>query len=290
MLDCIEFDDGLRWGDTLADVAFLAMDFEHLGRADLGSRFLELYREFAADTWPASLAHHYVAYRAQVRSKVACLRWEQGDAASAATARDLFALAADHLDAGRVRLVVVGGLPGTGKSTLAAGIAAALGAVLLRSDELRKQGAGLDPTTPAAACFGAGLYRPEVTEATYTELLALARVALERGQSVVLDASWNQAAHRERAALVAGHTVSDLDELHCTAPAELIEARLTARAQRGDDVSDATAEIARALAAVEAPWPTATPVSTVRPVDEVLTTALARLGRTRGEGDRANRR
>jgi uncharacterized protein len=58
ILDCIDFDPQLRYGDVLADAAFLAMDLEHLGRADLAGRFLAQYRELTADTWPASLAHH----------------------------------------------------------------------------------------------------------------------------------------------------------------------------------------------------------------------------------------
>ena len=62
------------------------MDLERLGRRDLGERFLYLYREFTADTWPRSLAHHYIAYRAQVRAKVASLRAQQGDDASAIAA------------------------------------------------------------------------------------------------------------------------------------------------------------------------------------------------------------
>src|SRR4029453_13669733 len=74
VLDCIEFDDRLRLGDALADVAFLAMDLERLGRTDLAERFLAAYREFADDTWPASLAHHHVAYRAQGRAKVGAIR------------------------------------------------------------------------------------------------------------------------------------------------------------------------------------------------------------------------
>ena len=82
ILDCIEFDDRLRYGDVLADVAFLAMDLERVGAADLGVRFLAWYREFAAENYPETLAQHYIAYRAHVRAKVACLRAGQGDAAA----------------------------------------------------------------------------------------------------------------------------------------------------------------------------------------------------------------
>jgi uncharacterized protein len=150
-LDCIEFDDGLRLGDGLADAAFLAMDLERLGRPDLAARFLAAYRERAGDAWPASLAHHHVAYRAQVRAKVTAIRATQtGDDNAAAEARSLLDLALSHLEAGRVGLVLVGGLPGTGKSTLAAGLARALGARWLRSDEVRKELLGGGAAAPAA--------------------------------------------------------------------------------------------------------------------------------------------
>src|SRR5262245_38153044 len=79
ILDCIEFSDELRWGDVLNAVAFLAMDLERLGSADLATRLLGWHREYTADSWPPSLAHHYIAYRALVRAKVASIRHEQGD-------------------------------------------------------------------------------------------------------------------------------------------------------------------------------------------------------------------
>ena len=74
VLDGLEFDDRLRWGDVLYDIGFLAMDLEHLGRPELALSFLDWYREFSGETHPSSLEHHYVAYRALVRSKIACLR------------------------------------------------------------------------------------------------------------------------------------------------------------------------------------------------------------------------
>ena len=79
-LDCLEFDDKLRYVDGLDDVAFLAMDLERLGRPDLADDWLDDYVEFSGDPAPVALRHHYVAYRAFVRAKVACLRHQQGDA------------------------------------------------------------------------------------------------------------------------------------------------------------------------------------------------------------------
>ena len=74
ILDCLEFDDRLRWLDGLDDASFLAMDLERLGAPDLARRFTSWYAEYSGDPAPASLRHHYVAYRAFVRAKVACLR------------------------------------------------------------------------------------------------------------------------------------------------------------------------------------------------------------------------
>jgi aminoglycoside phosphotransferase family enzyme len=74
ILDCLEFDDRLRWGDVLYDVGFLAMDLERVGRSDLARAFLDWYAEFSAEAHPRSLEHHYIAYRALVRAKVSCLK------------------------------------------------------------------------------------------------------------------------------------------------------------------------------------------------------------------------
>jgi aminoglycoside phosphotransferase family enzyme len=84
ILDALAFRDDLRHGDVLLDAAFLAMDLERLGHPALAARFLAWHREFSAETSPDSLAHHYVAYRALVRTKVRAMRWSQtGDPVAA---------------------------------------------------------------------------------------------------------------------------------------------------------------------------------------------------------------
>lgn len=275
VLDCIEFDDALRLGDTLADVAFLAMDLERLGRTDLADRFLAAYREFADDAWPASLGHHHVAYRAQVRAKVGAIRARQGGEAAAVEARALLAMARRHLEAGAVRMVLVGGLPGTGKSTLATGIGDALGASVLRSDELRKELAALPAHQPAPAAFGKGLYRPEVTAATYTELLARAGVALGFGDSVVLDASWTAERWRADARDLAARARADLLEIRCSTGPSLAARRIRRRIATGGDASDATPEIAAQMAVIEDAWPAAATLDTSSGPAEALVKALA---------------
>ena len=127
VLDCLDFDDALRWVDPLDDMAFLAMDIERLGRADLAERLLAWYAEFSGTPIPDSLRHHYIAYRAFVRAKVACIRAVQGDEGSARDAVTFADLALWHLEAGEVRLILVGGAPGTGKTTVATAVADRLG-------------------------------------------------------------------------------------------------------------------------------------------------------------------
>jgi hypothetical protein len=278
ILDCIEFDDRLRHGDVLADVAFLAMDLERLGAPAAGERFLALYREFAGETYPASLASHYVAYRAHVRAKVACLRHGQGDSEAAGAARELLALTLRHLEAGRVVLVLVGGLPGTGKSTLAAGMADQLGWSVLRSDEVRKDLAGLAHDQSATADFGEGLYRPETTAEVYRTLLERAEHALELGEPVVLDASWSDQRFRDAAAEVAKATSSELVELRCDAPADVAAGRIDRRRKQGGDPSDATVEVATAMAASADPWPSAVRIDTAGEIGAALAQALAAVG------------
>jgi hypothetical protein len=280
VLDCIEFDDALRHGDVLADVAFLAMDLERLGRRDLGDLFLAEYRELTADTWPSSLAHHHVAYRAHVRAKVACIRHAQGDQAARDEARRLLEIARSHLESGRIRLIVVGGLPATGKSTIAAGVADSIGAVVLRSDEVRKELSGHAAGSHAVSPVGTGIYAPDVTAATYRELLDRARALLGLGESVVLDATWHDPEWRRAAAALAEETFAELVELRCVTPLDVAVARATHRLAEGSDASDADAAVIGAMASTEAPWPTATSIDTAATAGRAVAEAIATVRRS----------
>jgi uncharacterized protein len=272
VLDCLEFDDRLRYVDVLDDVAFLAMDLERLGRPDLAERFLDAYIEFSADPAPSSLRHHYIAYRAVVRAKVACLRHAQGDGSAAAEAVQHADIALQHLRAGDVRLVLVGGLPGTGKTTLAGGLADRFGAVLLSSDRIRKETAGLDPLTPAAAGFQEGLYTPARTQELYAELLHRARQLLERGESVILDASWTSKANREHAEELVEDTHSHLLQMQCHTTSAAAQNRIICRVRTP---SDATLPVATAMATAADRWPESVPIPTSGSVEESLARAAA---------------
>ncbi|GAB3447722.1 AAA family ATPase [Streptomonospora sediminis] len=256
ILDCLEFDDALRFVDGLDDAAFLAMDLERLGAAEAADSFLDRYADFAGDPAPTALHHHYIAYRAFVRAKVACLRAQQGGQGAAEEARLLADLCLRHLRGNAVRLVVVGGTPATGKSTLAGQMADRLGMVRLSSDRIRKERAGLDPMQSAAAAHGEGLYSAETTDTVYRDLLDRARRLLAMGESVVLDASFADTRHRNGARDLAEEARADLTEVRCTAPADEIDRRLNRRAHESS-VSDADSRIARPMEASFTDWPEA---------------------------------
>jgi len=280
VLDCLEFDARLRFGDVLADVAFLAMDLERLGAGPAGWAFLRWYQDFSGDTWPASLAHHWVAYRALVRSKVACLRAAQGDVQAPEQARFLARCCQRHLRHATVRLVLVGGLPGTGKTVLAANLAGRLGWASVSSDEIRR---GLldSATTPDTAkpptsrrTYGEGRYRPEMTAATYQTLLDHAARCLQMGESVILDASWTDRHWREQAADLAARCSAQLVELACEVTPEVAAARIERRLAKGTGASEATPAVAAQMAQQADPWPQARRIDTTATKDQVLVTAL----------------
>jgi aminoglycoside phosphotransferase family enzyme/predicted kinase len=259
VLDCLDFDDRLRWLDGLDDAAFLAMDLERLGAPALAERFMAAYAEFSGDPAPVSLRHHYVGYRAFVRAKVACLRVSQDEPAAGFEARHLADVALRHLRAGAVTLVLVGGLPGTGKSTLAGAVADRLGFTVLTSDRIRKELAGLAAGSSARAPYGAGIYSPERTERTYAELLRRAAALLAHGESAIIDASFTAAAHRAAAAAAAADASADLVQLRCTASEELASRRMSGRTT---GVSDADPVIAGHMRAAADPWPQALVIDT----------------------------
>ncbi|HEV7204154.1 MAG TPA: AAA family ATPase [Jatrophihabitans sp.] len=268
VLDCLEFDDRLRHVDVIDDVAFLAMEFEHLGRTDLAQRFLRWYTEFDAVTAVGSLQHHYIAYRAFVRAKVECLRAEQGVREAGAEAVRYAALALRHLEAGEVRLALVGGAPGSGKSTLAAALADRLDAMVISTDDVRTE----------SSVEGGDRYRTEAKDATYREVLARTRRALENGESVIADATWGDTAWRRAAAEVASSTSSALIALHCTAPVDLAAQRADERQRSGAGTSEAGAAVAVALAVHRDPWPEAAVIDTSGPPEASLSAALDAVG------------
>jgi uncharacterized protein len=260
ILDCLEFSDELRYVDVAADVAFLAMDLERLGQPAAGHEFLDLYQQLADDQFPDSLIHHYCASRAYVRAKVCCLRAQQGADDAPHAARELHRLALSHLRQAQVTLVLVGGLPGTGKTTLSNGIAKARHWTVLHSDDVRRELFGVPGGS--APEFGTGRYSESDRGAVYEHLLGQSERLLEMGESVVLDATWHDDFWRQKARAVAASTSSELVELRCVVPPNEARMRIRRRLSEGADTSEANPDLVMAMTVGTTPWPSASVIDT----------------------------
>ncbi|MFT7476369.1 MAG: aminoglycoside phosphotransferase family enzyme/predicted kinase [Verrucomicrobiales bacterium] len=274
ILDCLAFRDDFRLVDVLDDVAFLAMDLHRLAGPDWAQLLLHFYREFSGENHPGSLAHYYVAYRAHVRCKIACLRYGDGQTEAGAVARMYHRLCLDQLERARLRMVLVGGGPATGKTTLAQSLATQLNSVRLSSDEIRKDLAGVSRTTHYVAEPSEGIYTTEFTERTYDEIMRQADLILRHGDSVVLDASWSRETHRNKARTVAAAAGAELISLECQLPLSIAKERIVRRFADPMSVSDATPEIVDHLDQLHEAWPEAIVIDTNQPFADVESIAL----------------
>ena len=234
--DALEFDPVLATGDVLYDVAFLFMDLRARGLDDLANAAMNRYWDAAGQAEDAlALLPLFMALRATIRMAVAV---EAGDLTDSARYRQL---GLELLAPARARLMAIGGLSGTGKSTLARALAPRLpgpcGARLLRTDLLRKALAGVRPTERLSEAA----YRQVGRANVYQVLARRAREALAAGGSVIADATYREDAPRaEIEAAGGGHPFTGL---WLQAPTAVRVARVAGR--RGD-ASDATPEIAAA--------------------------------------------
>lgn len=248
--DCIEFNADFRWIDTASELAFLSMDCKYRGRPDLAARWIDSYLEVSGDYAAVPLLGFFEAYRAMVRAKVRLLRASQRDNADDAAqdrreARGYIDLARASLEAGRGRILLTMGLSASGKSQLARALVPALPAIRLRSDVERKRLFGLDPLAATGAELGGGIYTAEASERTYGHLAELAGSIASSGSDVIVDATFLEGARREQFRRLADEQGLGFGILCAEAPLEVLEARIRARQQAGNDPSEADATVLR---------------------------------------------
>lgn len=140
-------------------------------------------------------------------------------------------------------IVVIFGLMGTGKTTLAKALARETGWPVVHSDAVRKVLAGLEPTIPVLEEFGRGIYSESFSRKTYAEMLRLARHHLQEAPAVILDGSYKRAAERERVREAAQEWGARVVFIYCECPKEIVRARLARREAEGASISDGRLEL-----------------------------------------------
>lgn len=276
ILDCIEFNEQFRYGDPLADVAFVMMDIWRKGRPDLARQLMTEYLTMAVQDTPANkkLFLFYAAYRAVVRAKVHGFRVVDPTVSAVERAREqktarcywLVALELLSPPEQRPCMVLVGGLPASGKSNLAKMLAGDESTMTwLRADAIRKELAkqlaseagdastfSANEPEPSSAdeldapvshsnvrhgSFEEGLYSPQMTKRTYNEILIRCVGLLREGERVVVDATFRDEAQRQRFIEAAHSEGALIAMILCECDREIVKGRLLARK---NDISDAT--------------------------------------------------
>jgi len=245
--DCIEFNDRFRYSDVAAEVAFLAMDLDHYGRADLARRFVNAYIDKSKDRGLVKLLNFYKCYRAYVRGKVEGFKLDDPYIAPAEkgqileVASSYFDLA-DSYTRSKPALFITTGLVGTGKTFSAQALAKRLGLVVISSDVTRKKLASIPLTEHRFEEFDSGIYSAEFSRKTYGKMFTEARDILAEGGSVILDASFIRAEERLKAKKLAAELGADFFIVECSLDEETIKQRLAQRLEEGS-TSDGRWEI-----------------------------------------------
>jgi len=234
LFDCIEFSEDLATIDVLYDLAFLLMDLEHQGHGANANALFNRYLDLTAEDEGIAAMPLFLSLRAAIRAHVAA---SGGSLCEAQTYLDD---ARRALQPAAARLIAIGGLSGTGKSTIAAALASGLGvrpgARVLRSDVTRKRLFGMPPEErlPPEA------YAAEVGERVYGELRRLAAMALRAGCCTIIDAVALRPEERRAFADVAREVGVPFTGIWLEASAMTLVARVAARR---NDASDATPDI-----------------------------------------------
>jgi predicted kinase len=214
------------------------MDLLHHGRRALAYRLLNGYLEQSGDYGALAVLSFYLSMRALVRARVLLEHaWQQHAAGASmapaqAEAARLLALAWRCLTRRRGPMVLMHGLSGSGKSTVAAQMSEAAAMIRVRSDVERKR---LRQGMPPAD----GWYTDRETERTYNRLLAICRLGCMAGFPMIADAAFLSRDQRERFASQARRLGVPFFIVSCAAPLEILRSRIEMRAREGHDPSDA---------------------------------------------------
>ncbi|MBC7283978.1 bifunctional aminoglycoside phosphotransferase/ATP-binding protein [Hoeflea sp.] len=242
--DALEFDERLGICDVFYDFAFLVMDLLHRGLAGQANVLQNSYLAISRDFTGLATLPLFLSIRAAIRCMVAVQSLSGAiDRDIARDARRYLEQATGFLSPSPPRLVAIGGLSGTGKTTIAVRTAPRLGpspgAVHLRSDLERKARFGVEPLVrlPEEA------YRPEANRDTYTRLMDTAEQVLLARHSVIIDATFLAGADREAVGALAARMRVLFNGIWLNSDAATLERRV---ATRTADASDADIDVLHA--------------------------------------------
>lgn len=259
IFDGIEFNPGLRWIDTMSELAFLAMDLEEAGEIERARRLVNRYLELTGDYGGLRVLDFYKVYRAMVRAKVTAIRLGQSDPGPAEAAKDrdeyqgYVALAETYTRSRPKRLILTHGTSGTGKSKLAAILRDRLSLIHIRSDLERKRLFGLSAGARSGFGSNEGIYSPDASDRTYGRLRELAALILDADYSPLVDATFLRAARRTPFLDLAAEKGCPCTILDLTAPEEVLRKRVRDREARGLDASEADVGVLEAQLATREP-------------------------------------
>lgn len=274
LFDRIEFNESFRFVDTMYDIAFTVMDLEAKGKPEFANAFLNSYLEHSGDWQGLLILPLYLCRQAYVRAKVNSLMLDdpQVDAsdkqAAKKAASDYYRQAYEYTQHKSGSLILMSGLSGSGKSTVARTIARNQGAVQqarpkgrhevsalayrstygtsrnkfgvfalqIRSDAVRKHLAGIAVDESGSD----EIYTPDMTQKTYDRLSELGIMLAAAGYRVILDAKYDRAALRQAVIARAQEHHLPLKIVYCTAPLAVLRDRIS---NRQGDISDATADL-----------------------------------------------
>jgi len=287
IIDCIEFNERFRYGDIASDLAFLAMDLDCEGYSQIAQDLLKAYVRHTKDQDVFVLLDFYKCYRAFVRVKVNCFRLQEGDLGDEESDRLLeetrryMGLAYRYaVQFSRPTLLVVCGMPASGKSTIARELAKTLGVKIFSSDVMRKELFSLQPSERVDVSFEQGIYSKGGTSLTYGKLLLLAQDEIGKGCSVILDATYSSRHQRGEVLRLSRDMDVNIIFVECVCSEAVLKDRLLKR-EGTSSVSDARLRHFEQLKARFEPLDEVRDemymrVETERPVEESMQQILSR--------------